>query len=227
MLANEIKSKAKPTRINRISDLPRFLRCWDDAAAEQNLTPVHLHFSRFGNINGSGRLGDYDGHALSQWHVQFEKSLEAGIRELVLFLVRSFGWITYTSCQGHLYQDTECPPVERHVGLMPRSRRELEEMRVILDSVALAVNSHLVNLAIRVEALGVDLESDNRSYPAIDFVFLLRPGFSWESYFGQLAQVQCRLLTELEGHAPLTNSRASAVVTKPSVTPRQGRLRKP
>src|SRR5947209_2827021 len=70
--------------------------------------------------------GDYTGHMLSHWHPQFSASLETGIRDLALVLIQRFDWITYSSCEGHYYDDLAILPVQRQVGLLPRSKEEGE-----------------------------------------------------------------------------------------------------
>lgn len=180
-----------------MSDLTGFLRRWDDKAQEENSIPVQLRRTEFGNINSSGTLGDYEGHALSKWHFQFQDALEPGVRELVLLLVHKFGWVTYTSCQGHSYEEFGLPPVERHIGIIPQSQTEMDEIRTVLEMAACRVNNLSPDSAICVVVLPVDLECQEAVVTTIDLLFLRREDSSWNIYFQEIDIIYRQLLKTL------------------------------
>src|SRR5262249_18460259 len=97
-------------RINRISNMENFMRSWDDPAHPKNSRRAHLRQTSYGNINKTGIPGDYGTEILSRWHPQFDAALEPGVKEIVLILVRRFGWITYSSCEGHDYGELPIQP---------------------------------------------------------------------------------------------------------------------
>ncbi len=184
-------------RVNRISDLTGFLRRWDDNAQEENSILVQLRRTEFGNINSSGTLGDYEAPALSKWHFQFQDALEPGVRDLVLLFVYKFGWVTYTSCQGHSYEEFDLPPVERHIGIIPRSQTEMEEICTALKTAAYSVNNLNPNSAACVVVWPVGLECQEALTTAIDLIFLRRENSSWSSYFWEVDIIYRQLLETL------------------------------
>lgn len=173
------------------------MQSWDDPSHAENRDAVNLYMTGFGNINSTGELGNYHGHAVSKWHPLFEKSLESGIKELTLLLVNRFGWITYTSCEGHWYQGVSLHPVERHVGLLPRSTTEAHSIESLLNRVKIRVNRRYWWTMVYLEVLVHTLESDGKIYRVID-LFFRRRFIPWKFYFGLLSRVYIASLQELE-----------------------------
>lgn len=90
------------------------------------------------------------------------------MREITLELVHRHGYVTYSSCAGHV----DCEPLApRHVGLLPRTQAELASMRMLLYAAAGAVNARRIG-AVRVRVVESALASlDAWPLPAVDVVF--------------------------------------------------------
>lgn len=167
-------------------DLAKFLAAWDDPGRVENVVTANLCTTPFGNINSTGEVGDYQGHALTRWHPQFDDAIEPKIRALVHLLIERFDWVTYSSCQGHLYEGHPEVPVERSVGLVPRTRAESQEISGIMRTVIHRVTRRFWEAPILLELLVHTLESEDTVRPALDFCFRRHPSATWEQYFEYL-----------------------------------------
>jgi len=184
----------KGTRNNVLSDLDEFLRSWNDLRCPRNLKFVELKKSHFGNVNSSGEI-DYQGFSLSRWHPQFVDSLEKGVRELVLTLVEDFGWITYSSCEGHRYGGTRISPCERMVSLYPRSRDEFRIMIRTLKRVTRKVNTDGGPVRLRVVACNLTDKASGKIHKGVDLIFARAK--DWDSYFNRLPKFYLMTLNAL------------------------------
>ena len=108
-------------------------------------------------------------------------------------------WTTYTSCEGHYYGHNGLHPVERHVGVLPRTEAERQTILSKLTAVSVKVNSRLLLGAVRVEVIVHSLQSNEMCYPAIDLFFKRRRLHSWQSYFKSLEGVYAKVTQDLRG----------------------------
>jgi hypothetical protein len=175
-------------RINNIHNLGLFMASWDDPSHPRNLGIVDLRKTPYGNVNKTGIAGNYTAQILSRWHPQFSASLEIGIRNLVLVLIERFDWITYSSCEGHYYHDLGVVPVERHVGLLPRSKEESQTMNLFLNKIVNSINEECSSYAVRIVVIWETVESELGLVPVLGLRFRRVAVTSWESYF-QLVDV--------------------------------------
>ena len=185
-------------RTNRMSNLEGFLDAWKDEKHPRNIVQVHLYDTPYGNINNTGELGNYHGHAVSKWHHQFEDAIETGVKQLVLLLVYRFDYITYTSCEGHYYGHKSIHPVERHAGLIPRSLAEQETIVQVFQHLCATVNSQYQFYPIHLQTLIHSIESDGNLYPAVDLFFRKRRMIPWKIYFDKLDNIYESALTQLD-----------------------------
>jgi uncharacterized protein len=193
-------NKHRP-RVNIMSDVARFLQSWDTAENQVNHEPVVLHETAHGNINSTGETGNYDGHALTPWHGQFEQAIESGIRSLVLVLVRQCGWVTYSSCEGHRYDAPySLHPVERYVGILPRTPLQYIEVYERLKRVSENVHGRFPRFPVTVTPIELDLESEESSYKVIDFFFLKHRLAPWWLYFAALDRYYAVVLDEMSSN---------------------------
>lgn len=189
----------KLQRVNHMSALTEFLDAWAHRDTGENHEPVVLHHTTYGNINSTGELGNYAGHALTPWHPQFEASLEPGVRELILRL-NDLNWITYTSCEGHRYEGVALMPTERHVGILPRSVAEAGDIAQLLRRVSAQVNRRAPLRAVRVTVLRHRLDSEGQAHEAIDLFFSRKRFYPWRVYFRHLDDAYRQFLEALTAH---------------------------
>lgn len=175
----------------------QFLRAWEEREHPDNQNLIHLRRSPAGNLSSTGLLGNYDGPSISPYHVQFNEAIEPGVRDLVALLVNERGWVTYTSCEGHLYPGEALTPAERHVGVFPRDSTELSyiegELRRIIANCRMRTRSGAVELDLHRE----DLWDAAESFPVLDLFFRRAPYSSWAAYFHELESVYRITLSEL------------------------------
>ena len=188
-------------RTNRLEGFGAFVDSWRDPAHPQNLTQATPRSTAFGNRNLTGKVGDYRGYALSRWHPRFVDALEVGIRELVLLLVTRFRWVTYSSCEGHHYGHLRHAPVERMVGLCPRSAAEHDTIRLTLNALSRDINRRHRRSCVRLEVISSRLDTGDRGCAVIDLVFRRRPSARWKRYFEQVDTVYQDAIEVLEGLA--------------------------
>lgn len=185
-------------RINFMSDVPGFLAAWDDQNNPENTEHVDIYTTTYGNINNTGQIGNYDGHALSPLHAQFIQAIEPGVRDMVMFFVQQKKWVTYTSCEGHRYDaQTRLHPVERHVGLLPRSAAEYRHVRAYMDMVVQQCHAQYIQYPIVLSIVELTLESENSTHQAIDVFFTKHRLAPWWYYFAQLPTAYQRTLALL------------------------------
>lgn len=178
-----------------MEDFSAFVASWNDPAHPDNLSSVMLNMTPFGNINSTGVVGNYDGHALSKWHPQFDEALESGVRELVLLCVHKLGWITYTSCEGHRYLGRRLKCTERHVGLAPASKHQECEIATRMNHCAQVVNERFA--PIRIQVVQEQLNSDGILYPVVDIFFRRRRLVPWTLYFRRIDNFYARFVAEV------------------------------
>ena len=191
---NQVRRKLS---VNSMPNVVGFLEAWDDSDHEENKRDAPLYVTPAGNINSTGVIADYRGHTLSRFHLQFRASLESGVEQLVWLIISKFNWITYTSCEGHYYEDPAIIPVERRVGIIPRSSIEARTIKNVLRTASISVNSHYRLSPAYIEALMHTLESDGQVYQVIDIFFRRRLSASWGQYFAHLDEIYNALLEHL------------------------------
>lgn len=175
--------KKRFRRANEMSNVAHFLRKWDDPSDLGNASIDKFYVSTSGNIASTAVPGACVGHAVSQYQANFEECIEPGIRKLVLIFVQIFGWVTYSSCEGHNY-GMERDSSERYVGLLPRSQSELREIyRTVKRWETLCLD---FSPAAKMEGVVHRLSSNGTSKIVIDVVFLKENNMSWKEYFMQI-----------------------------------------
>jgi hypothetical protein len=170
--------------VNHLPSLTRFIARWDDPSNAENDQQVRLALSKFGNIKQSSASDERTGQACSPHQSQFPACIEAGIRPLTLLLVRRFGLITYTSCEGHDYGAMGLPSVERHLGILPRSATEARRVALLLPYLC----SERVTEQRGVKPMWIKqwLHDDERKAEVYDLYFVKRSDLSWRDYFLQV-----------------------------------------
>jgi len=109
--------------INHLSDAGAFLDAADGRPDTRDLEDVRV--SAYGNLNIQGTPYDLRAPAVPPCCDDFDRFIEPGIRDLVLLLVRRWGLLTYTSCEGHRYPpQAGLGPQLPHVGWIVRSQRD-------------------------------------------------------------------------------------------------------
>lgn len=197
-------------RIDRIWNLRAFLDAWDNPDREQNRVAVDLRFTDFGNINSTGIPTNYTSPLLTRWHPLFAASLEEGVRPLVQMLVGTFGWISYTSCEGHRYAGESLPPAQRNVGLVARSEDEARSMESILQTCCDQAHQRFPNGPVHVEVLRHGVAGEDLIVPAVDLIFHRLRFRGWDEYFLELDPLTAALVDALavqSAAAPLADGR--------------------
>jgi hypothetical protein len=184
--------------------MKNFLSSWDDRSHPKNTISEQLYCTAHGNVNTTGVAGDYKTYLFSRHQLQFRDSLETGVKELVLLLVEDFEWITYTSCEGHHYGYSSIDPVERRVGIIPRSSEEADNIRSVLDNAANKVNPVFVSRGVEVAINSGMVASESEGYPVIKLYFHALKGTSWQSYFEQLEPLYRAFIIALRQQHSLT-----------------------
>jgi hypothetical protein len=92
------------------------------------------------------------------------------------------GWITYTSCEGHRYDDGSVD--EMHVGIIARNdaeRAAVERAWHVAGAFWEGSHESAVELAISSGTLNCDGRVD---LPTVDLYLCRGPAHSWDDYFG-------------------------------------------
>jgi len=189
-----------PRTINEMPEYEEFVVSWEVASASGNSQPLQIRISRFGNRNSQGQPGELSAPSLSRHHPRFFESIETDVHELVYLLVEEFGWVTYTSCEGHRYLGLNLEPAERHVGLLPRHNSELRAMMHILESCLLKLETEDAERFVCPCVYVHDLQIPGGKRPVVDLYLKRVPDVSWEVYFEMLPIAYQTLLRSLRRH---------------------------
>ncbi|KOR34403.1 MULTISPECIES: hypothetical protein [Planktothricoides] len=153
-----------------VSGVKEFIQSWDDCFVEVTETDVFAT-SPQGNINSEGTSACYNSAIFPKYHRYFKKSLEAGIRELAIALIRKYNCITYSSCQGHATTN-DAVMRQRYVAILPRTPQEYERFFNLFHHLAKLTNQQIADNSVKV-AIGDDpVESEDGVMPGITLFFV-------------------------------------------------------
>jgi hypothetical protein len=176
---------------NYVTDLGVFITRWNTHEEQQYPALDRVVVGVAGNINYTGEPACSSSLMLTRWHPNFSDVVEPGVRDLVAVLIERLDCITYSSCEGHPATETSemrC----RHVGIVARSRHELERFKGVLVRAAEIGEERSVEVVAEV----VQIESDGDDGIGIDVVF--RPSSIDDfGYFDELGAVTRDFATRL------------------------------
>ncbi len=193
-----------PRGHNRSGRVDLFMKLWDrplsEAQAEQlkKVAPVSQQRSASGNLNNEGTPYPSLSCLISRFHPDFEGVLEPGVKDLLLMVAVDLNLVTYTSCEGHYYRDSDCEPDERHVGVIPRNAAELSTTLILFEQVGAEVNGRYPNGPVEVALMKHTVLDGEKVYPAVDLFLSRREGATWEAYFEHVDEVCAELIVQLE-----------------------------
>jgi hypothetical protein len=161
--------------VNRFGNIDAFVKLWDSAA----VIPARPVCSSPTAI-------------VPRSDPRFWKQVESGIQPLVRALVDRLGWITYSSCEGHLrwqYPGMESQIEPCHVGVLPRDTEERQQQLRHLFEVAARTNSRFwsEDVMVRVHTEWLHAQSGG-SREAVDILFLPRSRYG-DRYFKCLREI--------------------------------------
>lgn len=168
-----------PRQVNEVSNLGWVVRNWASgrvAAATDDRAPR----SKFGNINIDCTPHSSRSLLLPASDGAFFTHIEPGVRRLVAAFV-ALGLITYTSCEGHDYD--EGTPDERHVGLVIRTLDEKERVLELWNSIGTSVGGLAAAQSCELGYMDHSLACGDRRVRALDLYIVKRPNAGWEGYF--------------------------------------------
>ncbi len=172
----------RPRTPNSMRDVAAFLARWNSPGTPR--TPVRLHTSGHGNINTVGLPGIHEADDLDPAHPQWHEAIEPGARPLVDAITRSWGLVTYDSCQGHPYTGLDLESDERRVGVLPRDRAEYAQVAAALCRAVTAATPDLpAEVQVTVGRAELTCEATNRTTPVLDLALRPAPGHGWQAYF--------------------------------------------
>jgi len=188
----------KSLHVNRMSRIRDFINEWD--AATLSVEDMSMKTSISDNINIEGTSSCFESFVFTKDHPNFTQAIESKIRPLVILLVRSYNCITYSSCQGHFSTLDNADLREMHVGILPRSKAEYENLLDFLVIKADVVNSqiqssHVIINIKRSILTSEEDEEDLISMPCIDIFFSCTS--SEDRYFADLNRVCIAFVDEL------------------------------
>lgn len=185
-----------PARVpNQALDITGTIDAWDrHGSFPGDSMLADLRLGSFRNINVEGSPYSATAPTIPHWHPLFESSIEDGIREIVLHLVKVKSWITYTSCEGHNYGSEGPPPAMRHVGILPRSNDEFGQVHRYLQTVVADCQTLNDAGAVSLALILHPLRDSIRSVNVIDFIFAPGKTAGWPAYFSDLDEASRTVL---------------------------------
>lgn len=166
---------------NFLSDLTEFLESWADPAHPRNVRSVDWAGEDvIERVRPSGRLSLGQGASLSRHHPDFAQAVEPRIRPLVLELARNWGFVTYSSCAGHLV--TPGPREvysEAYCGVVAFANSQLSAVGRLVERTKAGLGDGTVEIGTRVRPL----HGPTTTLTAIDvLVRRARHDISWDAY---------------------------------------------
>lgn len=175
--------RLRPREPNRIASVHGLLRSWD---FPQEAHAKTFAISEAGNINFAGVVAGSYAHIFTPGEPEFEAAIEPGVRPLVLAAVCEGGLVTYTSCQGHGYADSELNS-ECHIGILPRTRRELHRAWTAFKRVTLHDGDSLQVSSLAIYPWHLFDEHSQREVPVVDLYLHCRTTVDFNGYLEQLS----------------------------------------
>lgn len=169
----------RPREPNSIASVRELLCSWGSSRTEHTKT---FAVSEAGNINFAGVLAGTYAHIFTPGELDFEAAIEAGVRPIVLAVVRKGDLVTYTSCEGHAYASGELSS-ECHVGVLPRTRGELRRAWKAFRCAASRANGGLTVSSVAIYPWQLYDQDGQREVPVIDLYLHRRPSVGMERYF--------------------------------------------
>lgn len=200
----------EPRNFNSSSKVEQFIRLWDKPLDDRTRAilaekaKVTQRRSEYGNINNAGTPYPSPSCLVNRFHPDFESVLEPGVRDLVYAVGIDHGLVTYTSCEGHDYRQTNEWNDVRHVGLIARNEAELEAVKALFERVAERAGLELSDSPIELGLMIHTVAGDGREYPAVDFFLLKRDKADWDAYFAALDEASVMVVDKLRSEPSLT-----------------------
>lgn len=169
----------RPREPNRIASVRELLCSWESSRTAHAKC---FAISEAGNINFEGVLAGTYAHIFTPREPDFEASIEAGVRPVVLALVREGGLVTYTSCEGHGYASSKLSS-ECHVGVLPRTRGELRRAWKAFRRAVSRAGGGLSVSSLAIYPWHLYDQDVDREVPVIDLYLHRRPSVGLERYF--------------------------------------------
>jgi hypothetical protein len=192
-----------PRAHNRSGRVDLFMKLWDRPLSEaqsnqlKKVAPVSQQRSSAGNLNNEGTPYPSLSCLISRFHPDFEGVIEPGVKELLLMIAVDLNLVTYTSCEGHHYSNSDCEPDERHVGMIPRNAEELSAILNVFEQVGTDVNSRYPDGPVEVAIMKHTVLDYEKAYPAVDIYLSRREGATWQGYFDHVDEVCSELVSRL------------------------------
>ncbi|MDQ0810174.1 uncharacterized protein QFZ63_001888 [Streptomyces sp. B3I7] len=191
----------RPRTPNSMRNVAAFLARWDRTDARR--APVRLHTSAHGNINTVGLPGVHEADDLDPAHPQWHEAIEPSVRPLVDAFTRSWGLVTYDSCQGHPYTGHDLPATERRVGILPRDRAEYAQAAAALCRTVTAAAPELpAPVQVTVGRAELTCETTGATTPVLDLALHPALGYDWPAYFQALEAATHVVADALRGERP-------------------------
>ncbi len=180
--------------MTEFSNLKSFVNTWEDRFVEVTEFDVFKE-SPQGNINSNGTAVCCDSPVFTKYHRYFKRSIELGIRDLIIALILKLNCITYSSCQGH-FSTTDVPMRPRYVAVLPRDAQEYERLLTIFSQIAALTNVQFPNHPVKVVVGNDNLESEDEVKKCLTLFFVLNHGNEAE-YFREIEPVYNYVLQQV------------------------------
>ncbi len=172
--------------INYLNDVEGFIAAWD-------LPALPAARARHARKKVSNAATIY-----SRLDPAFYSSLEPGVRDLVLALIKALDCVTYSSCEGH-WATSRAPTRLFHVGILVRTPAEHIKFSKELRRLAHHVNRKSGPHAPYLHIDETHLDSESGRWPCFDLFFVLN-GLSEDAYFTELPGANRALLNLISKH---------------------------
>ncbi|MGD1808829.1 hypothetical protein ACP6PL_25785 [Dapis sp. BLCC M126] len=172
--------------MTEFSDLKSFVDSWEDRFVEVTEFDIFKH-SANGNINTDGTAACCDSPIFTKYHRYFKRSIEPGVRDLIIALILKLNCITYSSCQGH-FSTKDSAMRQRYVAVMPRNDDEYQQLFNTFNQIAKLTNYQFTENPVKVVVGNDNLESEGKTTKCLTLFFVSNNANESE-YFREIESV--------------------------------------
>ena len=191
--------------VNEFRGARQYMHRWDyfkdiEAPSALGTMKILTQKSTVGNLNVNGTSYSSTSQMFFAAQSGFLSAVEPGIRPIVQWVACEMNLITYTSCEGHYYQNDTAPDM-RHFGILTRNQQEHDKVRALFISVASLWNDDYGTQVAEIALMDHDLQDTNAKLSALDLFILKNESASWDEYFDTLDAMSDKLLTILSAQS--------------------------
>jgi hypothetical protein len=182
-----------------VRNLWSFMFRWDGKADLETSSRIENKLSQFNNLNIEGTDLCFQSNIATRWHKDFYDLIEPGIREGIQICIEKLNCITYSSCEGHIYNKPDGSFSLRCISIVPRNLREHEYYLMVFREVRNRMDTFLNksdDIYLKIEVSIIETNDGPRTH-GLTIIFYPRT-FDAHKYFDNVEKAHSLFCEELQ-----------------------------